>query len=178
MVLDEAVEQRLGRRSPDLPELERLQFAQAAPHRTLLDRDQGRSPALGERIGGRVTTGRKLDEVAAGQFQHHSPADHVAQLAVRLDPVPSLAQLVRQSPSACRRMSRDQLADEGDIGVGDVAASVAQRHVQTVAACGAERKVAADGSTRPAAVAATAARPEPHSGRHPESTPPTGGIPG
>ena len=58
------------------------------------------------------------------KHQQQAPADHVAQGAVGLPPLPGLAQLDRQLAPAQIRVLRDQLADEGYVFRADRPAPV------------------------------------------------------
>ncbi len=45
------------------------------------------------------------------KLEHQRPADHIPKLAVRLHPIPSFAELLRQSPAARTWVRIDQLID-------------------------------------------------------------------
>jgi hypothetical protein len=57
----------------------------------------------------------QLDVARAMQSRQQSATDHVAQDAVRLDPVPGLAKSVRQRPPGGSRVRRNHAPDEGDV---------------------------------------------------------------
>jgi hypothetical protein len=62
----------------------------------------------------------------AGSFQHQqqTAADHVAQRAIGLSPLPGFAQLGGECSSAASRVCRDQFPDEDNFFGRDDAAAV------------------------------------------------------
>src|ERR1022692_1564975 len=68
---------------------------------------------------------RQLDLASAIQHQQQSAAEHVAQRAVGLLPLPGFTQLPRQLPAAQLRMICDELPDEEDLFAGNVPAPIA-----------------------------------------------------
>src|ERR1022692_979246 len=68
---------------------------------------------------------RQLDLASAIQHQQQSAAEHVAQRAVGLLPLPGFTQLPRQLPAAQLRMISNQFPDEEDLFAADVSTPVA-----------------------------------------------------
>jgi hypothetical protein len=80
-------------------------------------------------VGRRLSFGRQLDVSGSMQRQHESPADHVAGLAVGLNPVPGLAHFDREPPSAVARVLRNQLSQESGVGLSDLTTPKTQQHI-------------------------------------------------
>ena len=115
VVFDQAVEQRLGRRVPNLPNLQRPQCRQRRLDRALVDIDLFGLFAVGQRVVGDALDRRQLDMAFSVQLEHKASADHIPPRPVGLHPVPGLAQLHRQSPATVVRVVCDQFANKGDI---------------------------------------------------------------
>src|SRR6266498_1399925 len=98
VALNEAVEERFFPRTPHLAELERANSRQAGLEGCCSHERWGWLPALRRSLPQGVVRNkpylRQLDVAPAMEFQHEPPAHHVAQRAVRLPPVPGLAQLL------------------------------------------------------------------------------------
>ena len=123
-MLQQAVEQGLIRRAPDLPELQRPELGQARVQRSLIHLHHRRRVALDHRVARHKTHRRQLDQAFAVQHQHHRATDHIAKGTVGLHPVPRLAQLGRQAPAAQARVFGDEPANEDKIVFGDHTVSV------------------------------------------------------
>ena len=80
-----------------------------------------------------IPLGGKLDVAGPLQLQQERPADHIAQLTVGLDPVPSLAEPLGKLPAAVGRMLRDKALDESDIVIRNDSVSVLQLCVHGLA---------------------------------------------
>lgn len=74
---------------------------------------------LGDRIGQHSPNWWKLNSPGAMQGQHQPAANHITQPAVRLYPVPGLAEFLGQAASTRPRVLSDQLTNEIDIGFTD-----------------------------------------------------------
>ena len=62
------------------------------------------------------------------KLEHQASTHHVAERAIRLAPVPGLAQKLREEAAARLGVRRDELADELDVALGKGAAAVAPLH--------------------------------------------------
>ena len=80
-------------------------------------------------IDRRMSFGGQLDMPGSMQRQHQSPANHIARLAVGLNPVPGLAHFDRESAPAQARVLGDELPQESDIGRTDLTTTKTQQHI-------------------------------------------------
>jgi len=129
VLLKETVEKRLIRRPPHLAKGQRPQRVQDAAQRRGVDGSRRGSLGLGQRIGRDPPLLWQLDVACPVQGQHQPASNHVSRGSIGLDPIPGLADLLRQCPSAGRRMFGDQFVDERHVGVRDDTASVFQLYV-------------------------------------------------
>jgi hypothetical protein len=127
ILLEEAVEQSLVRSAPHLAELERLNLFEWGAEGCAVDRNQCRLAALGERVGHDPAHRRELNPSGAMQRQHQSAADHGAQPAVGLHPMPSFAEFLGEATSTRPGVLRDQLPNAIDIGLREDSMSVPER---------------------------------------------------
>lgn len=126
VLLDQAVEQPLLTAPPHLPKLQRAKLCELTTHRSRAHGHRRRRPTLDQRVAGPPTHRRQLDVTGPVKRQHQATADHVAQGAVGLTPVPGLTQPLRQRPMTGLRVASDQPSDEDDVRGTDLPTSVAQ----------------------------------------------------
>lgn len=119
VLLDQTVEQGLLGSTPHLAELERLKLRQGRTQRRAIDGNQLRLAMLGDRIGQYSPNRWKLNSPGAMQGQHQPAANHITQPAVRLYPLPGLAEFLGKAASTRPRVLGDQLTNEIDIGFTD-----------------------------------------------------------
>ena len=62
----------------------------------------------------------------AMQQEHHASANHIAEVAVGLSPIPCLAELLREGAATQGRIRGNQLLDEDHVRGRDVAATVSR----------------------------------------------------
>src|SRR5947208_7677232 len=116
ILLEQAVEQRLLRRTPHGAELQRRQCTQRHHERSGVDL-QGRrflSPGLVSSRGveTELPRRRQRDVSSPVETQQQPAADHVARRPVDLLPSPGLTQEQGKPPASGTRMRGNQLADE------------------------------------------------------------------
>jgi hypothetical protein len=80
-----------------------------------------------ERIQGDLTNRRQFDCASPVEHQQQTTANHVAQGAVGLLPLPCLAQFRRQPAPAQTGMLRDEIANKNNILSGNNSAPIAPR---------------------------------------------------
>ena len=81
---------------------------------------------VGKRVGWLESFGRELDMSCAVELEHHAPANHVAQNAVGLPPVPCLAEKFREGPPAGRGVFGYEIVDECNVLACDGFAAIAK----------------------------------------------------
>ena len=91
-MLDEAVKEFLSNRAAYLPKGKGPDAGQFGFQRTLIDLYFFGSFTMDKGIMGKAPFGRQPDMSCTVEFEHHTPADHIAQYPVGLDPVPCQAQ--------------------------------------------------------------------------------------
>jgi len=91
IVLNEAIEQLLQARFPDLTKFNRGQILDRGMQRGLADIYMGWKITPGKRIIRDAPAGRQSEKAFSFQDEKESPADHVFGIAVWLNPVPCLA---------------------------------------------------------------------------------------
>src|SRR5580658_1422822 len=125
ILLHQTVEQRLVRRAAHLYKLQRSDARQWPAYWTVV-RDHGlRLLPLRDPIAYDALHRRQLDLARTVEHQQQSAANHVAQRAIGLLPLPGFTELARQLPAAQLRMVSDELPDESNLFAGDFAASIA-----------------------------------------------------
>ncbi len=125
----QAVEELLMRTPAHPEKLKRPYFRQLRFQRILIDLDFFRLFAINKGIRG-SSFFRQPDVPQAIQSEHQPPADHIAQRAVGLNPVPCLAKLFGQPPSAVAGILRDQFIDKNDIFTGNDSAAISKHEHQ------------------------------------------------
>jgi hypothetical protein len=73
--------------------------------------------------------GRQRDLSGAMELQHQAAADHVAGLAVGLDPTPRRTDFEGETVATQVGMLGNQLAQKDHVGWADLAAAIVQDHV-------------------------------------------------
>jgi hypothetical protein len=91
--------------------------------------DLGHAPMSNRVIDGGLSFGGQFDMPGSMQRQHQSPADHVAGLAVGLNPVPGFAHFDRESAPAQVRVPEDELPQESDVGFTDLTTAKTEQHI-------------------------------------------------
>jgi len=108
---DEAFIQVLMGRAPHHNDRHRFHPRDTAGNRGCIDGIFERYPPSPEMGGGRLLQGRKSDESFPVKREQETSAEHVPEGAVRLHPVPSPAELLREKPSARTGVAGDAIAD-------------------------------------------------------------------
>jgi hypothetical protein len=108
------------RRAAHRPHLQGPQLAQAALPGSFLPGQPRGGGRTGEHIvRRRKPFGRSLDQPGPVELEEQAAADHVAQRAIGLDPVPDPAQFGRKPAAALAGVLRDEALDKGGIRGAD-----------------------------------------------------------
>ena len=130
VLLEKRVEEALPFRAANQPDLHRSHPRQGPLDRRGVAELPLRHAPVADRVIDRLDARRgKLDMARPVQDQHQAAADHVAQLAVGLNPVPSLADFGREGASTGLRVRSDQIAQPIDLGLPDRPATVTQEDI-------------------------------------------------
>ena len=140
MLLDQAVEQRLLSRPPDLLEAQRAQASQRRGEGTGVDLHHRRFQTPAGRVLRDHARGRQADLPGPVQGQQQTSTDHVPRMPIGLHPVPSLANLQRQPPPRQLGASGHQFPDESYLSVGYRATAIGENHVHGPQSSKADRR--------------------------------------